>query len=253
MNARARITRYAADSRLIFDLGMNNGDDSLYYLQRGFNVVAIEANPVLCERATERLRPALDDGRLTIVNAAIWQKTGEATFYVNLNNDHWSSLEVGWAGRDASRYRKITARSVTLSDLFEKFGVPHYLKIDVEGADHSVLAQLQGSELLPLYVSVEDCRFGLQYMEMLADCGYDGFKLVDQSTIGHMINPATSEPFAAGSSGPFGADLPGEWLTHDDMVKFYSATVRDPAGNRLAPRSHWWDIHCTRRQTSGKQ
>jgi len=23
--------------------------------------------------------------------------------------------------------------------------------------------------------------------------------------------------------------------------------VRDRAGNRLAPRSHWWDIHCTSR------
>ncbi len=247
------MARYAKDSRLIFDLGMNNGDDLLYYLRRGFNVVAVEANPALCERAGNKFRAAVDDGRLKILNAAIWEKTGEATFYVNLDNDHWSSLDVGWAGRDASRFREITVPGVTLSGLFEEFGVPHYLKIDVEGVDHSVLSQLRSSRLLPLYVSVEDCRFGFQYMATLAACGYNGFKLLDQSTVPQMTDPATGKPFAAGSSGPFGLDLPGEWLTHDDMVKFYSATVRDPAGNRLAPRTHWWDIHCTYKGSGAKQ
>ena len=31
--------RYAKDSRLIFDLGLNNGDDTDFYLKRGFSVV----------------------------------------------------------------------------------------------------------------------------------------------------------------------------------------------------------------------
>ena len=247
------MARYATGSRLIFDLGMNNGDDSLYYLRRGFKVVAVEANPVLCDRARDRLRTAVDDGRLKIINAAIWKKTGKTTFYVNLDNDHWSSMDIGWAGRDASRCKEITVQCATLSSLFEEFGVPHYLKIDVEGVDKSVLSQLRGSSLLPLYVSVEDCRFGFEYMETLASCGYDAFKLLDQSTVPRMTDPATGYRFAAGSSGPFGADLPGEWLTHDDMVRFYSATVRDPAGNRLAPRAHWWDIHCTHIGSGGKQ
>ena len=54
---------------------------------------------------------------------------------------------------------------VTLGSLFAEFGLPYYLKIDVEGVDQSVLEQLRGSDLLPLYVSVEDCRFGFQYMQ----------------------------------------------------------------------------------------
>jgi FkbM family methyltransferase len=247
------MARYAKDSRLIFDLGMNNGDDSLYYLRRGFKVVAIEANPALCDRARDRFHTAIDDGRLKILNAAIWETTGETIFYINLDNDHWSSLDVAWAGRDASQYKEITVPCITLSSLFEEFGVPHYLKIDVEGVDQSVLEQLQSSSLLPLYVSVEDCRFGFHYMELLASCGYDGFKLLDQSIVPQMKDPATGKPFTAGSSGPFGGDLPGEWLTHDEMVKFYSTTVRDPAGNRLAPRTHWWDIHCTHIGSGEKQ
>lgn len=30
---------------LVIDVGMHNGDDTAYYLHRGYRVVAIEANP----------------------------------------------------------------------------------------------------------------------------------------------------------------------------------------------------------------
>ncbi len=239
------MTRYAEDSQLIFDLGMNNGDDTAYYLRRGFNVVALDANPKLCEMAQTRFRTAIDEGRVKIINAAIWEKSGEATFFVNLDNDHWSSLDVNWAGRDASRYTEISVQCVTLSNLFHDFGEPHYLKIDVEGVDLSVLNQLRDASLLPLYVSIEDCRFGFQFMEILASYGYDGFKLFDQSTVTELTDPTTGRVFPAGSSGPFGEAVPGQWLSHQDMVALYSSTVRDLAGNRLAPQTNWWDIHCT--------
>ena len=32
---------------VIFDVGMNNGDDTAYYLHLGCRVVAVEADPVL--------------------------------------------------------------------------------------------------------------------------------------------------------------------------------------------------------------
>jgi FkbM family methyltransferase len=246
------MVRYARDSRLIFDLGMNNGDDTDFYLSRGFDVVALDANPALCAKAAKRFETAVGEGRLKIMNAAIAEKDGEATFFVNLDNDHWSSLHIGWAGREESRCREITVPCVTLASLFREHGVPHYLKIDVEGADQAVLDQLRGSDLLPLYVSVEDCRFGFQFMETLAASGYDSFKLLDQSTVGGMTDPATGRSFPAASSGPFGSGLPGSWLSHEDMVALYSTTVRDRDGNRLAPRTQWWDIHCTTRgETSG--
>lgn len=239
------MVRYTHNSRLIFDLGMNNGDDTSHYLNRGFNVVALDANPKLCERAVARFRTAIDERRLIILNAAVWKKSGEATFFINLDNDHWSSLDANWAGRDDSPCTEIDVQCVTLASLFDEFGVPHYLKVDVEGVDQSVLEQLSVADLLPLYVSVEDCRFGLRYMEILASSGYNGFKLLDQSTVTKLTDPTTGRHFPAGSSGPFGGDVPGQWLSHQDIVALYSSTVRDHAGSRLAPRTHWWDIHCT--------
>jgi hypothetical protein len=35
------------DPELIYDVGMNNADDTAYYLWRGSRVLAIEANPEL--------------------------------------------------------------------------------------------------------------------------------------------------------------------------------------------------------------
>ena len=94
------MTAYARDSRLIFDLGMNNGDDTDYYLKLGYDVVALEANPALCAKASERFADAVEQGRLTIVHAAIWEHSGETSFLVNLDNDHWSSIDPGWAERE---------------------------------------------------------------------------------------------------------------------------------------------------------
>ncbi|EPF00312.1 FkbM family methyltransferase [Rhizobium grahamii] len=237
---------FANGSQLVFDLGMNNGDDTDYYLKRGFRVVALEANPELCERAAKRFEPEVNDGRLTIVHAAIWERSGEAVFHINLENDHWSSIDIGWAGRNDGNCRAITVRCVTLSELFAAYGVPLYLKIDVEGVDHVVLDQLKALPSLPLYVSVEDCRFGFQYLETLAACGYDGFKLLDQSTVPSLRDSSLSYNFPVGSSGPFGDDVPGSWSSYGSVVDSYSHTVRDFNGNRLAPRTQWWDIHCTR-------
>src|SRR5262249_5480686 len=47
---------------LIYDVGMNNGDDTAYYLRRGFRVVAIEPNPALVATACERFRREIETG-----------------------------------------------------------------------------------------------------------------------------------------------------------------------------------------------
>jgi len=53
--------------RLIFDIGMYDGSDTRYYLNEGFRVLAIEANPVLVQRARELLfQDEIKSGRLKI-------------------------------------------------------------------------------------------------------------------------------------------------------------------------------------------
>ena len=235
--------RFARNTDLIFDLGMNNGDDTDYYLKLGCKVVALEANPALCTKAAARFADRVASGQLAIVHAAIWESSGQTSFLVNLDNDHWSSIDPGWAGRDESACEEITVDCVTLADLFAEHGVPYFLKIDVEGVDHVVLDQLAKAPVLPEFVSVEDCRFGFDYLKTLHGCGYSGFKLLDQSGVPGRKDAATGHIFPAGSSGPLGRDIEGDWLPYPSMVDHYAATVRDREGNRLAPRTQWWDIH----------
>ncbi|MFG1399389.1 FkbM family methyltransferase [Roseixanthobacter pseudopolyaromaticivorans] len=238
---------FVSDSRFIMDLGMNNGDDTAYYLAKGFNVVAVEANPALVAAATKRFATEIAAKQVTILPNAVAGKAGHVSFFINEHNDHWSSMDKGWAGREDSACHAIQVEALTLGQIFDRFGIPYYLKIDVEGADKEILSQLGRQLIKPLYVSVEDCRFGFEYIEMLAAAGYDGFKLLDQSTVHELHDDAIGYKFPPGSSGPFGRALPGQWLSRWDMHSVYARTVRDRSGTRLAPRTRWWDIHATRR------
>jgi FkbM family methyltransferase len=231
---------------LIYDLGMNNGDDTGFYLKRGFDVVAVEANPELCQMAEARFAEAIAAGKLTIIKAAIGDHDGEVTFHVNLDNHHWSSTDINWAGRDDSACEAITVASLSLASIYARHGVPHFMKIDVEGADLMVLEQLVKGAALPDFVSIEDCRFGFDYARILSGAGYQNFQLVDQSAVGGSRDPVSGHVFPTGSSGLFGPDLPGTWEPYPEFVETYATTVRTREGVRLAPRTRWWDIHASR-------
>jgi len=58
--------------KLIFDIGMFDGDDTRYYLNKGYKVLAVEANTVLVKRAKEILfNEHINNGDLTILNFAL--------------------------------------------------------------------------------------------------------------------------------------------------------------------------------------
>jgi FkbM family methyltransferase len=71
------------DRSLIFDVGCNDGQDSDCYLKKGFRVVAVEANPALCEGLRERFADEIAQGRFILVCEAIAEEAGEVEFYVN--------------------------------------------------------------------------------------------------------------------------------------------------------------------------
>jgi hypothetical protein len=66
---------------------------------------------------------------------------------------------------------------VTFDAILEKFGIPHYLKIDIEGAEPYCLKHLPRTHL-PQYISLE--AEDLQWLVLLQQLGYSEFKIVDQ-------------------------------------------------------------------------
>jgi FkbM family methyltransferase len=90
------------NAQLIYDLGAHLGEDADFYLKKGFDIVAIEADPVLAERLRERFRSNLSDGILVVIEAAIAENTGAVDFYVNQANSVWGTIRPTWAERNAS-------------------------------------------------------------------------------------------------------------------------------------------------------
>lgn len=271
----------ACQSDLIFDIGLHRGEDTDYYLKKGFRVVAVEAEPDLVAHCKARFRDAISQGRLTIVEGAIAPETaGERlTFYKNLQKSVWGTIDAGWAERNAksgAESVKIEVARVDVVDVFRVLGVPFYLKVDIEGADHLVLDGLHRLKDRPCYISIEaevvDLTRLVAQLDALRHLGYQGFKPVQQGSVpGTQIATTTlggdclDYVFGNSASGPFGDDLPGAWLSYAQCVDEYrrifarfrrfgdnSSLSRLPGGKEFTrllgwvrgqPIVGWYDTH----------
>jgi FkbM family methyltransferase len=176
-------------SDLIYDVGLFDGEDTASYLFHGYNVVAIDANPVMIEMARLRFAREIQDKRLTLLNVGISNTPGTETFWVSDKPD-WSSFDRTIASRNGTGHRSIHVPVVRFAQLVAEYGVPHYLKIDIEGNDRLCVEALKG-RTLPKYISAESECVGdstllsddeaTAMLESLRDVGYRRFKLVDQS------------------------------------------------------------------------
>jgi FkbM family methyltransferase len=220
---------------LIFDVGLHKGEDSEFYLKKGFNVVAIEALPHLCSFARTRLKRYIDSGQLTILNVAIADKTGPITFYMNNKESMWGTTSPEWVKRNArfgADSSEIKVDGILFNSILDKFGVPYYLKIDIEGADLLCLKALRDVQSKPKYVSIEstktswnDLRAEFSLFEAL---GYSRFKLVQQADVERQTCPFPAKEglyidhrFEADSSGLFGEEAPGNWVSKKEALKMY--------------------------------
>lgn len=237
--------------QLIFDVGAHNGDDTEFYLGKGFDVVAVEANPYLVRGLTERFSSAITQKRLTIVERAIVRgPEKELPFYINLEKDDWSSVRESWAVKDGMAIETVRARTVRLNELFRKYGVPHFLKVDIEGGDEAVARSLIDVPALPEYVSFE--IHNPIILAILATVGYTEFQLVNQWFNGFITPLAESHegdnywPEAGGfgsfHSGLFGQDLPAdEWLSLDETMALFVANQAARKSGLM--KTSWWDVH----------
>jgi len=238
------------DRTLIFDVGARAGDDTAFYLKRGFKVVAIDAAPGRCAALSARFAEEIDAGRLEVLNLGV----AEASGFIDVPLDMASPLRrrIGSPRGGAVRAaRTARAPAEPLSELFHEFGTPHYCKIDLSGAGLVALRSLEGLAELPPHLSLESDRRSwdglVQEFIALGDLGYRRFKLVNQSLVPFQIPPEPAlegmtcdHAFEPGSSGLFGEDLSGRWLDAFEAIEAYktvflgyvlnsqSARQRDP-------------------------
>jgi FkbM family methyltransferase len=230
--------------RLIYDVGAHLGEDTNYYLRRGYDVVAIEANPVLVDALRRRFPDERARGQLHIVDKAIAAKPGKVHLGINANWTIWGSLSEEFLERNRAgagidfEYIEVTA--VAFADVLHEYGVPYYLKVDIEGMDMLCVDALHHFAERPKYLSVEttitagvaDMKKGLNELCLLWSLGYRHFKYVDQAALCHLNGARLDIEGPAiiyedwGGSGPFGEETPGCWLEIDEAVQRARKLVR---------------------------
>jgi FkbM family methyltransferase len=227
---------------LIYDVGMHRGEDTEFYLRKGFRVVGFEADPELAGHCRERFREYVRRGRLTVVEGAIVGPDSagagqKVRFYRNHDLSVWGTVAAGWAERNArlgSPSRVIEVEAVDFVGALRRHGIPHYMKIDIEGLDLVCVTALGRFRERPDYVSMESDTTSLanirREIETLAGLGYDSFQAVEQSAIPRSQAPPpparegeyAAQQFEMDSSGPFGAELAGEWRSKDGVLRQYA-------------------------------
>jgi len=146
------LNEYIHEGSLVFDIGANIGRMTAQYLALGARVVAVEPQTVCVE---EEMRPKFgNDERVTIVHAACGAEVGSVTITIyghgsiisTIVPDHYWQAGGPWENtpHDSSE----TVQMTTLDALIAEYGLPDFIKIDVEGYEHQVLQGL--SQFAPL-------------------------------------------------------------------------------------------------------
>jgi FkbM family methyltransferase len=220
---------------LVFDIGAHLGEDSAYYLSCGFRVVSVECEPEHVKKLRRRFEGELSNGRLTLVEKAIGRRAGPTKFYRNKTVSVFGTMETSWAERNLSKgteIEEISVDAIIPHDLFATYGIPHFLKIDIEGMDLEVLRALEAFEGRPSYVSIESETISFAKLKeefvLFQKLGYDEFKLSPQHSVQKMKLPNPSRHgapsdyrFEEHSSGPFGEDIEGPWLNEREALAEY--------------------------------
>ncbi len=232
---------------LIYDIGAHRGDDTAFYVAKGFRVVAVEANPIMVAELRSRFAAEIVSQKVTVEASGIAETVGELDFYAH-DHDDWSSFELN-ARFSKGNYKTFQVNTTTLERLVAGHGVPYYLKADIEGGERHIVNQLPLLESLPLYFSFEHNADTNSQLEILRSLGYGRFKLIEQGS-----KPGQSEApnppregkytpfrFTSYMSGAFGKELPGEWT---DYVALRAELDQIAADRAKGMWIGWHDVHC---------
>lgn len=235
----------AVDHGLIVDVGMSEGNDTAFYLSKGFRVLGVEADPVVFSGLCARFANEIGRGALTIVHRVASDARGAvAEFWKNDQHQGLSST-VRRAEHPLTRYE---VDSINWPGILDISGaVPHYCKVDIEGGEKAFLRSMMDSDPVPTFISVEAHSF--DPIEMLFLIGYRRFKLVNQCILStfQLPNPAREGLYVANpnwihASGPFGRELMGErWLDFKETAVAFDMIQRLNAYQTTL--NAWFDCH----------
>jgi FkbM family methyltransferase len=251
------------ETDLIYDVGLHNGDDTAFYLSRGYRVVAVEADPRLAKQARVRFEREIRQGRLTVLNVAVGPKEGLVQFWICDLVSQWSSLDRAVASRMGMSHHPIDVYSRPFSDILREHGIPYYLKVDIEHYDRYCVEAIDAADR-PAYLSIEFNE--IEDLIALNRLGYSAFKIIYQTKAfrhtqfhselwtppmpqrrtrqhGGLAVPTTVTT-PPGPSGPFGEETDGQWESFEQTAYQLLSFVLGHSQHGYPPEwTIWFDIH----------
>ena len=192
---------------LVFDVGANVGEFSAIFASVGAMVVAVEPN----SDCLRHIKIAYAMERIEVIQAAVGARNGLAVINLSDERDDLSSLSQEWIGvmeREHEEYKGLWAKQatvplLTLDTLIERYGIPDFIKIDVEGYEEFVLDGLSAQPPL-LSFEINPARPDVT------------MRCLDKSAFG----PESVFNFALGD--PTGLEL-ADWVKKEEMKAIVGA------------------------------
>lgn len=138
-------SQFASPGELVFDVGANVGKITKIFLDMGMEVVAIEPQDECVNILDSNYGK---NENLTIIQKVLGPSVGEAELHICSANT-LSSLSVDWikSVKSSGRFHysweeKKIIPMTTIDQLIDLYGVPAFIKIDVEGSEYEVMKGL---------------------------------------------------------------------------------------------------------------
>jgi len=168
---------------LVFDIGAHVGDRVKAFRALGARVVALEP-----QKPLYRILNVLHgfDRKVTLIRSAAGRAVGEATFQINSANPTVSTLSEefvaaskgaeGWEGQVWDRTETVAV--TTLDTLIEGYGMPDFIKIDVEGFEAEIIDGLSHPvAALSFEIVTMSKAAGLAALDAAVSKGFDRFRM----------------------------------------------------------------------------
>jgi FkbM family methyltransferase len=166
---------------MYFDIGANIGNWSLSNLNSCDKIISVEASPNTFQRLLSNIN---NNPKIICLNYAVCDSNDEYITFYNCNADTLSTINKDWLDSDKSRFHNysnydvIKSKTITIDKLIDIYGVPEFIKIDVEGGEFESISSLtQKVNNLCFEWASETNEITFKCIDYLQNLGYTEFAI----------------------------------------------------------------------------
>lgn len=223
---------------LAYDIGAYNGDTTDCILKYYDEVICIDANPNIIDELNIKYK---DDPNVKIIEGCISDSLDkQSKFYVSSNQELCSIYKnmadsYIWLTGES---KEILVDNINIVNIINQYGLPKYMKIDIEGADVIALNQLSVLNKLPNFISCElqwtsiEKDADVLILNKLKELGYTKFYIYNNvsNCINNIYNVSWDKCIDFENNNEY-------WMSYEDTYQFIKSIYID--------KGNWYDIFAT--------